>query len=177
DLLQRYKPDSRPVRNVREKIRLTKEYLAKNAKKQPNQRRGKNYVYQEIQRSLVVTKAERRGQIADIKALENQLAQIQSRLRELSEKETMLDILKQSVEVNEESYKNFVKRLEETRILDAMDNQKMVSVAIIEKPMKPIKPAKPNKTINLLVGFILGAALSFCYALFHDYFINNKGYK
>ncbi|NPA94339.1 MAG: hypothetical protein GXO58_02790, partial [Thermodesulfobacteria bacterium] len=29
DLLQRYKPDSRPVRNVREKIRLTKEYLAK----------------------------------------------------------------------------------------------------------------------------------------------------
>ncbi len=179
DLLQRYTPNSRPVKNIKEKIRLTKEYLAKATRSlTPNQRKGKNYVYQEIQRALVEARADYQGQIADNKALESQLSEIQTRLKNLSEKETVLDILKQSVEVNEASYKNFVKRLEETRILDAMDNQKMVSVAIIERPMKPVKPAKPKKAINLMVGIILGAALSFCYALFYDYFfINNRGDK
>ncbi len=179
DLLQRYREDSRLVKNVREKIHTVRDFLnAQAATKTENLRSGKNYVYQQIERLLIEAKADRKGQIAQNNSLEEQLSNIEAELRDFSKKEATLQMLKQAVEINEKSYKNFVSRLEETRILEAMDNQKLVSVAVIEKPMKPVKPAKPKKALNILVGIILGAALSFFYALFHDYFFpKNRGFQ
>ncbi len=176
DLLQRYREDSRPVKNVREKIRTVKAFLASHPESRTeNQRSGKNYVYQQVARVLIEAKADKEGQIAENKALKKQLADIEEHLQRFSNKEAALQMLKEAVEINEKSYKNFVDKLEETRILEAMDNQKLVSVAVIEKPMKPVKPAKPNKALNIMVGIILGAAFSFFYALFHDYLVlNNK---
>jgi uncharacterized protein involved in exopolysaccharide biosynthesis len=99
---------------------------------------------------------------------------MERRLRQFSRKEADLNMMKQAVEINEKSYKNFISRLEETRILDAMDDSKLVSVVVIEKPFRPLKPAKPKKALNLMIGVILGAALSLFYALFYDYFFTAK---
>ena len=77
-------------------------------------------------------------------------------------------------EAAEENYTNSVSKLEETRVLDEMDRQKMVNVAVIEKPMVPIKPIKPRKKLNLLIGIILGVTCSFTYALVGNYLFNRK---
>jgi len=175
DLLQKYKEDNRLVKNVREKIQTVNNFLARQGpSKNENQRNGRNYVYDQIEKQLLEARADLKGQVAENNALEAQLKKIEEQLKGFSKQEAALNILKEAVDINEKTYKNFANKLEEMRILDAMDDQKMVNVAIIEKPLKPVKPASPRKGLNMLVGIILGLAFSFAYALFHDYFVINE---
>ncbi len=177
DLLQRYPENNRLVKNVRAKIHTVQNFLDTQAQNRTvNNRRGKNNVHQYLERLLIEAEADKKGQEAENEVLEKQLTEIENQLKGFSKKEAVLNMLKENVEINEKSYKNFIGRLEETRILEAMDNQKMVSIAVIEKPFLPVKPVRPKKGLNILIGVILGSALSLSYALFYDYlFVSKKG--
>ncbi len=170
DLLQKYREDNRLVKGVREEIRVVEAFLSgQNAGMVENTRTGRNSVYQQLKKQLVEAEVERDALQAENRALEVQLSQLENQLEELGDSESEFHILNQQVEINEKNYKSFISKLEETRILDAMDNQKIVNAVVIEHPVKPVKPVKPKKKINILVGIILGAAASFSYALFYDH--------
>ncbi len=169
ELLQKYKENNRLVKKVRAQIQLVKEFL----ENQPvgtndSTRTGINPLYRFVEQALVDAKVKRNARKAQNQSLKKQLMLIERDLEEFSSAEPEMNMLLKDVEINEKSYENFASKLEETRILDAMDTQKIVNVVVIEKPVKPIKPVKPRKKINLLVGAILGTAMSLAYALFFD---------
>ncbi len=168
-LLEKYKENNRLVRAVRQEIKVVEAFLQQQQPSdQENVRTGSNSLYQHVEQELINAQAERNAQQAKNAALNQQLGMIEQELEEFGNTEPELNMLTQEVEINEKSYRNFINKLEKTRILDAMDSQKIVNVVVIEQPIKPVKPIKPRKKINLLVGVILGAAASFAYALFYD---------
>lgn len=174
-LLEQYPEDNRLVIAVRKKIELVKEFLAEQEENsQEKVSTGQNAVYQELTFKLAVARAEYAGQKEKTAELERQLKGLEAQLQKLSEQE--IEFRKLSIQVDSiaETYTNIVTRLEDSRVREAMDRQKMVNVVVIEKPMVPVKPIKPRKKLNILVGLILGAACSLSYGLLIE---NVKGRK
>lgn len=175
EIRDKYTEDSRLLREVSKKIELVREFLAdadENSEK--NVRTGKNVIYQELAKEQIDAEVAFNSQLAKNIAINNELELLKNRLQELSEKEIKLKRLQVQVDITEESYKNFMVKLEENMVDNAMDNRKMANVVVIEKPIMPIKPVKPRKKLNILVGIILGAAVSLAYALFAEYVLGNE---
>ncbi len=175
ELLTKYQEDNRLVSAVRNDIEQVEIFI----NEQPvswgkSTRKGKNYTYLELQKELILTEANFKAQQAKNNAIKQQLDQLIKQLQNFAAKEKELKKLQLQAEAAEENYTNSVSKLEETRVLDEMDRQKMVNVAVIEKPMVPIKPIKPRKKLNLLIGIILGVTCSFTYALVGNYLFNRK---
>ncbi len=165
-LLEQYPEDNRLVVAVRKKIAMVKEFLAEQGENaQEKVSTGQNAVYQELGFKLAVARAEYAGQKEKTAELERQLKKLEVQLQKLSEQEIVFRELSIQVDATAETYKNFVTRLEDSRVREAMDKQNMVNVVVIEKPMVPVKPIKPRKKLNILVGLILGAACSLSYGL------------
>lgn len=170
DLLQKYRKNNRLVQTVRDEIKMVEEFLqTQPASHIDNMRTGTSSLYKHVEKELLDAQVQRNAQQAENAAMTRQLIMLENELEEFGNTEPELNMLRQDVEINESSYRNFISKLEKTRIMDAMDSQKIVNTVVIEQPVKPVKPVKPRKKINLLVGIILGAAASFAYALFYDH--------
>ncbi|MEA3468016.1 MAG: GumC family protein [Thermodesulfobacteriota bacterium] len=175
ELLEKYKEDNRLVIAVRKDIKKVNTFISKqHLSQEKSTRTGKNYTYLELQKELILAEVDFKAQQAKNDSTRQQLGQLSKQLQDFAAKEKELKKLELEVEAAEENYTNFSSKLEETRILDEMDRQKMVNVSVIEKPMVPIKPIKPRKKLNLLIGIILGITSSFTYALVADYYFSQK---
>lgn len=175
-ILEKYKADNRLAIEARKNIERIEEFIEKERLSQGSSRRsGKNHIYLELQKELFLTKADYSAQQAKNVSTKQQLDQLNIELQNFVAKEKQFKKLEREAETAEDNYTNFVSKLEETRILDEMDRQKMANVAVIEKPRIPVKPIKPRKKLNLLIGLILAVTSGLTYALVADYiFIEKK---
>ena len=83
--------------------------------------------------------------------------------------ELKLKALERQVELNEENYQLYIKNMEEARISDAMDNQKIANISVIEPAQPPIKPINLNKLLNILLSIILGGFAALGVAFSSEY--------
>ena len=82
------------------------------------------------------------------------------------------------LEMNEENYQLYIRNMEEARISDAMDSQKIANISVIEPAQPPIKPIKPNKLLNVFLSIFLGGFAALGLAFFSEYLnhgLNNSG--
>lgn len=64
-------------------------------------------------------------------------------------------------ELANSNYLLYVKKQEEARISEALDEEKFANVTIIEPANVPLSPARPNKVMNLAMGFVFALMASF----------------
>jgi len=170
ELLTKYTDESRLVRQTQEEIQVVRAKLAEQATKQSGRSRsGPNPTYQRLQEEFY------RGQ-ADLKALKpkeemqaSQLARYRERLGKLSEIEGQLKALERQVDVEQQNYRLYLSRIEESRISEAMDTQKISNVTQIQPARTPLKPVSPKVGLNLVIGFFLGGFGSLGVAFFLEY--------
>lgn len=172
NIMEKYTDNSRPLKSVRKEIKLVEDFLAvTDANVKENIRTGKNVVYQKLEKDLATATVDYDSQLAKNKVMEKEVGQLEKRLRDLSGSEIELKRLSLLVETTGENYKNFVVKLEENRIQETMDNQKLINIVVVQEPMVPIKPIKPRKKLNIIIGIILGIAAALVYALFFGYVV------
>ncbi|MDR2017694.1 MAG: GumC family protein [Syntrophobacterales bacterium] len=127
ELLEKYTEDSKTVQIVRGEIQATKDGIKKNL---------------EELRQLELTKIE--GELGIIKvranSLKGQLGQAHGELRVLDSLGRELQALKRDVSQHEQNYQTYVKKLEESLIMDDMDRQKIIAISVLEKAMPPVSP-------------------------------------
>ena len=80
-----------------------------------------------------------------------------------------LNELERQAKLNEDSYQLYVKRMEEGRISNAMDNQKIANISVIEPALPPIKSVKPKTMLNSILSIILGGFAGVGTAFFIEY--------
>jgi capsular polysaccharide biosynthesis protein len=76
----------------------------------------------------------------------------------------------QEVEFNRQNYRLYLSKLEDSRIADTMDRQKISSVSILEKARPPHTPVKPKVTLNLAIGVVVGLMGGITLAFIREYF-------
>ncbi len=172
ELASKYTQDNRLLKAVRKDMKLIRQHLDNTEVSISNTgivRTGKSIIFKHVETALVDTKVDIDDQRMKVETTAKEVERLDKRLQDLSASEVELKSLTLLAEATEDNYKSFVTKLQENRILDKMDNLKLVNIVVIEKPVAPLRPIKPNKRLNILIGMVLGAAAAVCYAVFFEY--------
>lgn len=164
ELLNKYSEQSVFVANIRKEIARAQELLAKEEKTYHDK------AITSISHTLdaLSSKEKTQGQ---------HLAQYHQELSKINRVELKLKELKRQVTLNEENYQLYLRHMEEARISNAMDTQKIANISIVEPALPPIKPVKPKKQLNIILSILLGGFTAVGAAFFFEYFshsFNNR---
>src|SRR5882672_2049483 len=160
-LLTKFRPDDRLVREVDEQIRTTKAALAKaESQTSTEQATDLNPLRQTLEGEYSRARLEQTGAQARRDTLAAQLRDYEGELRKLEGDTTRHDDLQRQKKEAEDNYQLYAKKREEARIADELDRQKITNVSIAEAPAVPRIPSSPNRPLNLILGFFVATFLS-----------------
>jgi uncharacterized protein involved in exopolysaccharide biosynthesis len=102
----------------------------------------------------------RRGRIRQ------ELAEMDEEIRALDEDEKKYRELERRVVLDERNYQAFMDVSEEARIMEELDRQKMVNIAVIERAHPPIEPSSLPPKIRVVLGAFVGLLAGAAAAVF-----------
>jgi len=170
ELLARYREESQFVQNVREEMRVVRDFLDRvQDDRTARTRTGKNPIYEQIELDIVRTSAENSALVARKAAIEQQIAEIENELRSLDLRDKELQEIERDIRNFRQNYDTYVARAEEARISEAMDEQRMVNISVIESAAVPTKPVAPRKTFIIALAIVFGIAAGLGLAFLVEY--------
>ncbi|MGQ0762662.1 MAG: GumC family protein [Acidobacteriota bacterium] len=159
-LLTKFKPNDRLVREVDEQIRITGEALEKaEGKSAVEEATGLNPLRQTLETELARARLDQSAAMARRATLTGQLQQYQTALDQLESNTATHNDLQRQVKEAEDNYQLYAKKREESRIGDELDRQKITNVSIAETPTPAQLPTSPNRPLNLVLGIVLAGFL------------------
>ena len=167
ELLVQFADDSPPLRQVRAEIRLAEQFLRQlNTEFSGTVRQARNPALMAIEQELVRTEADRASLAARTATLRDELAKLDGQIATVSRQDPERWSLERAVDTARAEVKQITVRLEQSRLLDALNENRIGNIAIIQAPSMPDlrEPSRPRWSVNLLIGFVLGVALSFVLA-------------
>ena len=173
DLTAKYTDDSRLVTKVQEEIRLVKEKLNDyENRKIERSTLGINPLYQLLKQDLFRYETEREALEAKRITLTAQIKEYERQMTKFNDIESEYFDLVALIQADKDNYDLYLKKLEESRITDAMDTEKISNVSIVELATPPIYQIKPKKSINMIVATFAGAIIGLFMAFFSQYISN-----
>lgn len=179
ELLSKFTESNALIAGVRNQIKLTKNFIEERQKRNANSRVATNEFYQELQRDIIVTRADLSMMNVRSKDLQHRSLEIEHELESFDSKEDTFRDLRREWATNESNYQTYqayMKKLEEARISAEMDKQKMTSVSVIERAAVPSVRVSPRQSlpyfvaIAALAGVGAGIGLAFILEFFRQGF-------
>jgi polysaccharide biosynthesis transport protein len=160
DLMQKYAPDDRQVKEVEEQIGQVKAAIETHQKAPLKEEvTNENPTYELLHQELVRARAE----LASLKALATSYNKVDTSYRgeavERDQKQLEQQSLLRDLKTAEQSYLLYLNKREEARISDAFDKMRIVNVSIAEAASAPLFPNNPA-SLTLMLAAILGCLLS-----------------
>lgn len=124
---------------------------------------------QEIKRVIGTIKNEYELAKSNENSLRRMLANTKTEALDLNEKFIKYGVLTREVETNRQLYDALIKRIKEQSVTEEIQS---VNVWMVEKAEKPVIPVKPRKTLNILLGIIIGLFGGIGMAFFLEYIDN-----
>jgi hypothetical protein len=165
-LLTKFRPDDRFVREVDQQIKHTSEALDKATNMTSvEQSSDLNPLRQTLEAELARARLEQAGQAARREDLSRQVAQYQGVLAHLEQATNEHAALQRQTKDAEDNYQLYSKKQEEARIADELDQKKITNVAIAEAPVVQRLPIRPNRPLILALGLFLAFFISIAFVL------------
>jgi uncharacterized protein involved in exopolysaccharide biosynthesis len=89
-------------------------------------------------------------------AVSGQLATARQSLAELNADELRLVQLQRELELADASYRKYSDNLEQARIDEALDTQRLSNINIVQPATLEARPVSPRKLVNLILGVLVG---------------------
>ena len=160
-LLTKFRPDDRLVKEVDEQIRTTQLALDRAEQKTSvEEATDLNPLRQTLETELSRARLDQASAKARRDTLTGQLQEYEGGLKKLEGDTTRHDDLQRQKKEAEDNYQLYAKKREEARIADELDRQKITNVSIAEAATVPQLPSSPNRPLNLVLGVFLAAFLS-----------------
>jgi uncharacterized protein involved in exopolysaccharide biosynthesis len=160
-LLTKFRPEDRLVREVDEQIRTTREALLRAEQKTAvEENTDLNPLRQILETELSRARLDQAGARARRDTLAGQLQQYEGALKKLEGDTATHNDLQRQVKEAEDNYQLYAKKREEARIGDELDRQKITNVSIAEAATAAQIPSSPNRSVNLVLGVVLAGFLS-----------------
>ncbi len=170
-LLAKFRPEDRAVKEVEQEIADTQASLDKASKLTGvEQTTDVNPLRQSLEIDLAKERADLAGFQARQQALGSQEQNYRAELAKLDSATSEYDDLVRRRKEAEDNYLLYARKTEEARIAESLDKQKISNVSVIETPSEPHLPSKPNVPLNLVLGTFLAGCVSVGAALCAEYF-------
>ncbi len=171
NLLTKFQPEDRLVKEVDEQIRTTTEALAKATRTTYSEQASDlNPLRQSLESELNKARIEQAGRYPLRENLAAQVSQYKQQLENLKGATTTNDDLTRQVKQADDNYRLYAQKQEESRISDELDKQKISNVSILEAPTVPRVPFKTNRPLTVLLGVGMGLLLGFGCAVVAEFF-------
>src|SRR5580700_6745702 len=166
ELLSRYQPGSERVRQIDAKLKAGHDILSR--EKQSNVQETTtdvNPTWQTLDGEL----AKARAQAASYKAAQTteaaQVTTLRDQLKTMTTDGVTIERLERQVESDKEAYLSYVRKGEEARAAEALNQSRILNVSVVQTPTTPLEPVSPRIMLNLITGLlfalILGGAAAF----------------
>jgi uncharacterized protein involved in exopolysaccharide biosynthesis len=153
-LLTKFEPNHRLVQEVEQQIVQAESAIAaERATPVRDATTDKNSDYEWAKGEAQKARVDMKGLQAREDAASTQLAEYRTQARQLGEDAITQDDLTSSEKAAQDNYLLYVKKREEARMGDALDEDGIVNVAIAEQPVVPALPVWPAAAV-VLVGFV-----------------------
>jgi polysaccharide biosynthesis protein PslE len=169
ELASRFTDEFPALVAVREQIKNAKDPLSKEEQRRTQSTTSVNSVHNQIHLSLLAEDSNAESLDAQTLALKDQLSQLRERVQSLNENEPQIAHLEQEVELCKANYKTYCEKSEQSRIDNALQNERITNVNVIQPASLVLKPVSPRKTSVLALGLMCGLVLSFGAALLAEY--------
>lgn len=158
-LLSKYEPTYRPVQEVEKQISETRAAIAAETSAPiRDETTAQNPVYESVKSELSKARTDRSGLKARAAASQAALARYRETARALQQATITQQDLQRTAKTEEENYLLYLRKEEEARINDALDQRGILNVAIAEPPTVPVLPTRSLLRCGLLSLFLAGAA-------------------
>ena len=162
-LLRKYTENDRHVRDNQTEINELSAKLTKATVNEPmavsSETYAANPVYEARLNALLDLEAKLRENRARKVSLEEDLARDRRQLVALKQRALQFDHLDQEVQRHREAVELYTKRQQEAVLEDAMNQRKLVNVAVVERPGLPLERTDDTK-VPLLLAIISGLAVA-----------------
>lgn len=160
-LLTKFRPDDRLVKEVDQQLKNTRVALDKTSKETATeQSTDLNPLRQALEAELARGRVDQAGATGRHEMLVGQVKQYEAQLSRLEGITAEYEGLHRQVKESADNYQLYKKKEEEARITDELDQNKITNVSVAEAPVQPQLPVKPDRPLNLILGVFLGALLS-----------------
>lgn len=169
ELLTRFEPTYRLVREAEREIEETRQSIAAEALtpvREETTDKDSNYEWArlELEKSQVQEESLRARETA----ADSQIASLRALAQQRQSESVAQQDLVRAAKAEEDTYLLYLRKREEARIGDALDERRILNVAIVEPPVAPALPVH-SLTFFLLLGFGLASACSIGLAFAADY--------
>jgi uncharacterized protein involved in exopolysaccharide biosynthesis len=143
ELLQKYQPTHRLVREVEDKIAITQAAVDA-ALKTPltENTTDRDVTYEWMREELAKAQTELRSLTARADATRQAIADFEGQARSLNERSIEQQALMRNAKLLEDNYQLYLRKSEEARITDALDRSKILNVTLAEEPTLPVLPVQ-----------------------------------
>ena len=160
DLLAKYQPSYRPVQDVEKQIADTKAAIAaENSNPVKEQSTDLNTTNAWVRSELAKARADLATYRASVTAAQGIVNRYQMLTQQLQGKALQEQEIQRSLKSEEANYLLYQQKLEEARISDSLDRQRILNVSLIETPSAPVLPSRPPwmyAALGALLACMLG---------------------
>jgi len=71
-----------------------------------------------------------------------------------------IERLERKVESDKEAYMSYVRKGEEARAAEALNQSQILNVSVVQDPTAPLEPISPRIMLNLITGLLFGLILA-----------------
>jgi uncharacterized protein involved in exopolysaccharide biosynthesis len=169
ELLTKYDPSYRLVQEVEKQIGETRASIAAEENKPIREETtDQNPTYQWLQSELAKAETDLRGLKAKAGAADAIARQYRDAARHLQSSGLIQQDLLRAAKTEEDNYLLYVRKREEARISDALDQRGILNVAVAEQPTVPALPARSPLSAGLL-ALVLAMTVSLTAAFACDF--------
>ena len=169
DLLSKYTEENQLVKEVRRQIAEAQSLLNKEEPTHTQVMQSLNVAYQQVHSDLLAERATLSSLEGKSKALKGLLTDAQGELVALNNSEAQIVRLQREIAIQEVTYRNYVDNLEQARIDNALQMEKISNIGVVQPASFPMKTSRPNKMLNLMLGLFFGVFGGVGLAFFSEY--------
>ena len=129
---------------------------------------------QRIHGEYLSTKAEISAALAQKQAIESALEAMLDKAAKLNRAEVTIGGLEQEVQIAATNFAQYQELHEQTRIDEALSNDRFTNIRIVQEPSFVPKPVSPKNSLLLTAGLVAGTSGAVLIAVFLEIFITRK---
>jgi len=169
ELVQKFDPSYRLVQEVDTQINQTKAAIeAAASSKLLDETTDSNPTYEWVDSELAKAHSQLAAEQARAAALSRSVEAYEKQAGDLDQKEIVQESLLRNKSAEEANYLLYMRKQEEARISDALDESRIINVVVVEPVTVPVVPSR-SRPLALFLGFLAAFVVSLGVAVVAEY--------